>query len=209
MKILRVPTYGYASNCYLALSGDEAVLIDPSASADDIAKVSDEAGVRICAILLTHGHYDHMLNLEAARERFAAPLMIHESDAEALSSSERSLFSMIGYPNRVFAPAERLLSDGETVEFGGKSILVIHTPGHTAGSVSYLCGERELIVGDTLFDMGIGRSDFPSGDIGSLEGSLRKLACDFPSAVVYPGHGDTTDMEKQIKWNPYLKRALR
>ena len=205
MEIQKVMTEGYASNCYILISGSDAVLIDPSAQPDNIAAAVGDAVIR--AILLTHGHFDHMLCLDRARDRFGAPLMLHRFDEPCLTDASRSLFQMIGYNERSFAPAERLLSDGDTIRLGDDTLRVIHTPGHTAGSVSYLCGDF-LITGDTLFDMGVGRCDFPSGDSGALNMSLRRLANEYPDSKIYPGHGDSSDMAHQIKYNPYLKKAL-
>ena len=93
------------------------------------------------------------------------------------------------------------------ITLGDDNIRVIHTPGHTAGSVCYLCGDS-LITGDTLFDMGVGRCDFPSGDGEALNTSLRRIAKTYPDARIYPGHGAQSDIAHQIRYNPYLKRAL-
>ena len=205
MEIRKVPTDVYASNCYLVISGNDAVLIDPSATPDAVADAA--GGTEIRAILLTHGHFDHMLCLDGARERTHAPLMLHRYDVPCLSDASRSLFRMIGYDGRSFAPAERILENGDVITLGDDNIRVIHTPGHTAGSVCYLCGDS-LITGDTLFDMGVGRCDFPSGDGEALNTSLRRIAKTSPDARIYPGHGAQSDMAHQIRYNPYLKRAL-
>lgn len=205
MNIASLETEGYASNSYLVYSGTDAALIDPSAKPDEVARALEELGVELKYIILTHGHFDHMLYLDELRRHYKAPLCIHTLDSENLSDSTKSLFLMIGYPTRVFDAAERLLSDGDRLMIGDEAIRVIHTPGHTPGSVM-LSFDDVLVTGDTLFDMSVGRCDFPGGDPASLSESIFKIYDMLDDARIYPGHGPQSSLEKQKKYNPFTKR---
>lgn len=204
MKIKQIETEGYASNCYLVISGEEAAIVDPSAEISDIELSLKNEKVKLKYILLTHGHFDHMLSLAELREKFSVPLCIQRNDAVALTDPSRSLFTLLGQNDKTFAAAEILFEDGDTISLGDEEIKVIHTPGHTSGSVCYICGD-DVITGDTLFDMNIGRCDLSGSDSQAILPSIKRLYSLCPNACIYPGHGAASTIEKQKKHNPYTR----
>ncbi len=203
MKIINIPTRGFSSNCYLLISENEGVIIDPSAELSSITRTLREKQASVKYILLTHAHFDHMLFLEEARETLGVPLLVHENDASALVNPNLSLFCMLEQ-DKSFAFPEHTLSGGEKLSVGDEYIDVIHTPGHTPGSVCYKCGNK-LITGDTLFNMSIGRDDFPGGDGKALRNSI-KILCELPDETeIYPGHGESSTIGNQKEKNPYVR----
>lgn len=205
VNIISLPTEGYASNTYLLTACDEAAIVDPSCETAELEKALEKSSTRLKYIILTHAHFDHMLMLDEIRAKYAVPLCIHSLDAPALSDSTRSLFAMIGYPTRTFDLAEILLEDGNELSLGSEKLSVIHTPGHTPGSAVFACGDI-LVTGDTLFDMSIGRCDFPGGDANAIMNSIFTLYERFPNSRIFPGHGAPSTVEKQKKYNPFTKR---
>ena len=174
-----------ATRCYvLWLEGrDDCLVIDPGAEAETIRRAC--GGKRIAAILLTHGHFDH---IGAVRELMAADtvLAVHRLDAPLLSDPQANVSWMLG--RSVTAPAPtRLLEEGDEVEAAGMTLQVLHTPGHTPGGVCYKLGEN-LFTGDTMFDRGYGRTDLPGGDEDALSRSLRRLMPLRRSHRIFAGH---------------------
>lgn len=205
MKIARIPTAEYASNCYLLISGSEAALVDPSAQCGDICDALEDANAKLKYVILTHGHFDHMFTADDIRDITKAQLCIHSADSKNLTDTRYSLFAMIGQPDMTFKPAEILLEEGIELPLGDEKIVVLHTPGHTEGSVMLDCGEF-LVTGDTLFDMSVGRWDFPGGDREVLMRSIYRIYDEYPKATIYAGHGEPSTVQKQIKYNPFTKR---
>lgn len=189
MKICCLFPDSFASNCYLLVEGDRALVVDPSVSTAAIQTALAEQGADCVGILLTHGHFDHMLSLDELRDAYPdAPVYLHRDDAELLTDGEKNAFALFFGQDRAWRPADQLLTDGEIIRLGDTGIRVLHTPGHTRGSVCYLCGD-DLITGDTLFAQGYGRYDLYGGDRGALCASLRSLTEHSPSLRIYPGHG--------------------
>ena len=184
----------FASNCYLLAKGEDAFVVDPGVSLASIQAALDAQGAVCRGILLTHGHFDHMLSLDELRAAYPdAPVYLHADDAELLSDGEKNAFALFFGQDRVWRPADHLLLGGEMLPFADEHIKVIHTPGHTQGSVCYLCGDL-LITGDTLFDGGYGRCDLYGGDWASLTRTLRRLT-ELPVTLrIYPGHGPSTTL---------------
>lgn len=179
-------TVGMLNNqCYvLSLPGrDDCVVMDPGSEPEKIRKAC--GGKKIAAILLTHGHFDHIGAVDALREG-NTPVMIHEADAPLLASPALNASWMIGQ-DITARPATRLLHDGEDFEAAGIPFHVMHTPGHTAGSVCYQTGSF-LFTGDTLFHGGCGRTDLPGGDSRAMEASLKKIAPLAARCTIAPGH---------------------
>ena len=174
-----------ATRCYvLWLEGrDDCLVIDPGAEAETIRRAC--GGKRIAAILLTHGHFDH---IGAVRELMAEDtvLAVHRLDAPLLSDPQANVSWMLG--RSVTAPAPtRLLEEGDEVEAAGMTLRVLHTPGHTPGGVCYALGEN-LFTGDTMFDRGYGRTDLPGGDEAALMRSLRRLTPLRRPCRIFAGH---------------------
>lgn len=180
---------GWASNCYLVSQGTDAVVIDPSSPASEITAVLAEAGLTLRGILLTHGHFDHILSLDTLRDATGAPAYLHRGDWDFPTDSEKSCY--LGFLGRDIRHrgAEVLLEGDEILTFGTLTFRVIHTPGHTSGCVCYRCGDA-LFTGDTLFAEGYGRTDLPGGSWSTLQDSLTLLAgMQEYGLTIYPGHG--------------------
>lgn len=207
MKILRIPTGGDASNSYLLVSGTEAAAVDPSADPDAIIEAAGERNAEIKYIILTHGHFDHMLSLDDLRDRTGAPVLIGAGDGGFLTDPTLNLFCQALGQNTAFAPAERLLSDGDEIKLGEEKLTVLSTPGHTPGSCCFTF-DGGLITGDTLFHMSVGRCDLPGGDGKELKASIERLKTLPPDLTIYPGHGPISTLEKQTTLNPYMNGAL-
>ncbi|MDO5602335.1 MAG: MBL fold metallo-hydrolase [Oscillospiraceae bacterium] len=179
----------YYTNCFV-LTGEKggAVAIDPSAPMTQYREILKKENAALRAILLTHGHWDHVDTLEALRRETGAPVYMAAEDA--------ALFGL---------KAQQYFADGETLEIDDMKFHIIKTPGHTPGSVCILC-ENMLFSGDTLFDGDIGRTDLEGGDPAAMALSLKKLLREVPgNPKVLPGHESFSDMETQRRYNPYLR----
>ena len=199
MEIYNLFPGSFGSNCYLLISGNQAAVIDPSADAEKILQKSAEHGATLQYILLTHGHFDHICSLDTLREKTGIPAYIHKGDADMPSDSHKNAFSIFFGQERIYRVPEKTLTEGDVLPLGEEQIRVLHTPGHTEGSVCYLCGENILITGDTLFDRGFGRYDLYGGDPYKLRNSLARLATLDRSLIIYAGHGCPTDLEDAVQ----------
>lgn len=197
MKIIPICPASFAANSYLLISDGEALLVDPSVTVDSILKVASRENAKLTGILLTHGHFDHILSLDTLRANEKIPAAIHEHDAVMLTDGRKNAFYDLFGQERTYDAAEQLLSDGEKIPLGSEAITVIHTPGHTAGSVCYLCDEF-LLTGDTLFSNTYGRCDLWSGSEEEMRRSLTHLRSLDPTLVIYPGHGDTARLGEAL-----------
>lgn len=193
------------TNCYLAYCGEtmECGVIDPGAESELIFPVIVEFGLKPVVILNTHGHIDHIGANQDIKEKFDVPLWIHALDGPLLERSDQlELSLMLGA--KASPSADRLLTDGEDVVFGRCRLKVIHTPGHTPGSVGFF-GDNILFSGDTLFNGGVGRTDLPGGSTRDLEVSIREKILTLPDrTVVLPGHGPWTTIGEERESNPFL-----
>jgi hydroxyacylglutathione hydrolase len=203
MEIIKMPVGVMMANCYLLISKEKGVaIIDPGAEPQRIMKKIEELSLTPKMILLTHGHFDHVGGMYELRRNYQIPVYLHEGDADMLTSPEKNLSQMFYAPFEVVEDAN-LLHDGDRVQLDELEIQLIHTPGHSKGSSSYLVGEH-LFTGDTLFKGSMGRYDFYGSDYYQLKDSLRKLADLKGDYIVYPGHNDTTTLEEERKTNPCL-----
>lgn len=207
MKTVKIPAEGYGSNCWLVISGEEYVIIDPSPGAEVMLARIRQRELKIenlKYILLTHGHFDHITGADSIREATGAPLAVHEADADCLYDPNKNQYKYFFREDLVLKPAEVILHDGDELSFGNEKLKVMHTPGHTKGSVCYI-SDTAVYSGDTLFDLGIGRTDLYGGDPTALLGSLKKLMKLPRGLELYPGHGSLSTLQKQFDFNPYLK----
>jgi hydroxyacylglutathione hydrolase len=187
-----------STNCYVANSQltKEAIIIDPGLElpmeAQQIFDYIKEAGLKPKLIVNTHGHEDHTSGDAAIQSEYNIPIYIHKLDVTALEDIEKNSY-----------PLPVLLEEGSTISFGNETIRVMHTPGHTPGSIC-LVGDRVAFTGDTLFAGGIGRTDFSGGSDSEMERSLKKMMSLPDTLLIYPGHGPTSIMGEEKRVNPFL-----
>lgn len=187
-----VTSSAYGSECYLLCDSGHAFVVDPSASASAILREAAARGCTLDGILLTHGHFDHIMAVDTLRlAQPGLPVYIHEKDAPMLTDSEKNAFAFFFGADRHYAPADKLLHEGDVLTLGTTQITVLHTPGHSPGSVCYLDeADGILISGDTLFADNIGRWDLWEGDYDTLRRSLGRLNELDHTLTIYPGHGE-------------------
>ena len=200
MQIINLFPGSYGSNCYLIEDSGHALIVDPSASAAAILRRLQEDGCVADGILLTHGHFDHITSIDTLRR--AEPdlrVFIHEADAPMLTDAKKNAFALFFGQERVWQAADVLLRDGETVTVGNAVFRVLHTPGHSPGSICLLCGEEgALITGDTLFADNIGRCDLWEGSYGVMRKTLQALRALRGDLTIYPGHGGVNTLAKAL-----------
>lgn len=204
MEIITLPTMGFASNCYIVHNGQEAFVVDPSISEKKILTKLEEKGLSLKGILLTHGHFDHIFCAQELRDETGTPLYIHEFDAEMLTDSSKNAYRTFTGNDFTIQKAEFLLKDGDTITLGDEQIKVLHTPGHTKGSVCFDTGDS-LISGDTIFAEGFGRYDLYGGDINALKNSLDMLMkmADSENRWLYSGHGNSSTLRQATEHLKY------
>lgn len=210
MQINAFVVGNFDTNCYLVSceATRMAMIIDPGfdnyAEAERIFKTIQENRLTLKSIANTHGHPDHVCGNGIVKETYKVPILIHESDAFLLEDSAgKEVAKVLGL--RSFSPAaDKLLRDGDKIKIGEVTLRVIHTPGHSSGSIS-LQAEKAVFTGDTLFAGSKGRTDFPDSSEKDMVCSLKKLANLPNDLVVYPGHGPTTSIGEEKRSNPFLR----
>ena len=206
MNIERLVLGALQTNCWLVSddSGGPLIVIDPAGDAADLLRTIDDREVG--RVVLTHGHFDHLGAVPEILELTRAPLCVHEADAAAISAPETNGGALFGFD--LVAPApDIVLGDGDVVEDGALALQVLHTPGHTPGGIC-LSGDGHVFSGDTLFQLGVGRTDFPGGDARILKHSIAsKLAPLADDVVVHPGHGPDTTIGHERRLNPFFPSA--
>lgn len=198
MNIQNLYPGSWGSNCYLLSSGAFAAIVDPSADAATLTEALRGQGLTLQFILLTHGHFDHIVSIDTLRQKTGAPVLIHRDDLDMPEDSHKNAFYDFFFMDRAYGRPDRAHEDGDVLTLGNETIKVLHTPGHTRGSVCYLCNDEFLITGDTLFASGYGRFDLYGGDVNALIrslGSLRDLPLYLP---IYPGHGASVTLERAL-----------
>jgi len=199
------------ANCYLIICPEtnEALLIDPGAEPDRILHHIQTAGCRVTHLLHTHGHFDHISATEAVLDglEHAASVSGHPADAYLYEREARARGQQFGYdlPESLTVP-DKHLADGTQFRIGSLRFEVIHTPGHTPGSISLVCGTTTIFTGDTLFRRGIGRTDLAGGDEDRIYESILTRLYPLDEALrVLPGHGPATTIGEEKRANPFVQ----
>ena len=199
----------FASNCFVVGSETtrKGMIIDPGADPQDILKTVSDLDLSIVTIVATHNHIDHVGALRTVKNATKAVYAVHEADAREATPIVfgRMLGLMMGSSLRAPPKPDRLLQGGDVIEIGDLKFDVLHTPGHSPGGISLL-SDGIVFSGDTLFNLGIGRTDLAGGDYAKLmESIITKLMVLPDSTIVYPGHGPETTIGTERKWNPFLR----
>lgn len=207
MKIEKFVVGPVGTNCYIVQNEEkkECFLVDPGACPPEMISHIKRAGLTVKAVLLTHGHFDHIMGLDGVLKEFQVPVYVCKEERELMENAQlNSSLLMLGQAYS-FSGAE-YIADGDVLFPAGIRVHVIFTPGHTAGGCCYyLPEEHVLFSGDTLFRASIGRTDLPTGRTGQLVRSVREKLFVLPDDTkVYPGHMDETTIEYEKKYNPFI-----
>ena len=194
IQILQVGPIG--TNCYLLCDETEKLcaVVDPGGDAARVAAAVVDTGCAPCAILLTHGHYDHTGGVAELRAKWPdVPVYLNHRDQYEGDAYLQQLFPPV--------PGAKDYDEGDTIQVGGLTVDVMATPGHSEGSVTLRCGDV-LLCGDTLFAGSCGRTDFPGGSVKKIMASLKRLGSLEGDLQVYPGHMETSTLDQERSWNP-------
>ncbi|WP_046470227.1 MBL fold metallo-hydrolase [Allosalinactinospora lopnorensis] len=224
MLIAAFPAGPLAANCYVAApeAGAECVVVDPGQdAAQGVAELLGEHDLTLSAVLLTHGHFDHVWSATELSETYGVPVCVHPGDRALLTDPAKGLdpglagqlSALLGEVDMVEPPRLEELAGGEKLSYAGLEFAVEHVPGHTPGSVAYALAAGEdhpqvLFTGDLLFAGSIGRTDFPGGDHPAILRSLEQVCRDHPDdTAVLPGHGPQTTIGRERADNPFLRET--
>lgn len=203
MKIKTFSLGEFGANCYIVTDDDNVTaVIDPGQESEELFAELEKYNVKY--ILLTHGHFDHIMGACAVKEKTNAPVYIHPADEKMLSDSVLSLAEACGAGEQRSVCADVLIQDGDIIDFAGGT-QVLHTPGHTPGSVCYKTGNI-IFTGDTIFCRTVGRTDFPGGSMEDMIKSVDRLQALPGDYILYPGHNRSTTMEDERNHNRYIRK---
>lgn len=205
MKVITLPLGAIETNTYVIYDDEKnAVIIDPADCADEIEKTIVNYGIQPLKIILTHGHFDHILAAEELAQNYGIQVYVHSSDLELLNDTKKNLFDDFEM-NGIFRKVTdiKTFEDGDTINAGSMSFKIMSTPGHTNGSCCLICDDC-IFTGDTLFSGSIGRTDMPGGDYGKMKASLEKFKMINGEFKIYPGHGEASILSRELVSNIYL-----
>lgn len=196
-------------NCYIVGDHDtkDAIVIDPGDQAEDILAAIRRHGLNLKAVVATHAHFDHVLAAEAIREATGVPFFLHLSDMPILEVMQERGMKFMGIELPPPPEVDRHYDDGDEISAGSVKLEVIHTPGHSPGSVSLLAPDEVLFSGDTLFAGSIGRTDLPGGSHELEVESIRSRLFALDDLPVLPGHGPPTTIDREKVSNPFVGKA--
>lgn len=206
LQIVTFTDYSFGSNTYLVINKEEkkAVLVDAGVPASQILEYLDRNGLELEAVLLTHGHPDHLLGLKDVVEATGAQAYMHPADIALIRNIPPLFLRMLGLESLEIPEDIREVEEGQTLRLAGMEFKVLHTPGHSEGSVCYLV-DGSLFAGDLIFRGSVGRTDFPGGSMRTLVQSVKEKVFTLPGDTrIYPGHLDSTVVGWEKKTNPFL-----
>ena len=197
------------TNCYILQCDATAIIIDPGDEPERIVRFLNGMRVKPSQIIATHTHFDHVLGVDSLRTKLSIPFLIHHDDLDMLESMQSRVRQFMGFEVPPPPKVDGYLKDGESLKLGDESIRVLHTPGHSPGSIS-LSGDGYVLTGDALFSQSIGRTDLPGGDLDTLVRSIREQLFKLDDeTIVYPGHGPETTIGDEKLANPFVGKAAR
>ena len=207
--IIKLLTVGpFAANCYIvgSTSTNQGMIIDPGADAGTIMRTVQQTGLSISIIVITHAHMDHVGAIREVQQKTNAQFAIHEAEKGFVFSTPMRMLTSIGVsPVKSPPRPDRLLKNGDLIDLGDLHFKVLYTPGHSSGGICLL-GHGVVFSGDTLFKLGIGRTDFPGMSHERLMNSIREKLMVLPDeTIVYPGHGPATTIGDERHGNPFLQ----
>ena len=205
IKIKNIVVSMVSTNCMLIINKEtnEALIVDPGYEAKRISKNIQELGCKPVAILLTHGHFDHVMAVDELRDEYSIPVYLYEDEAKLLGDATLNHSAKYGIAYQT--KADELLSDNQKLTLAGINIAVLHTAGHTSGSCCYYLPDEEVLIsGDTLFYGTVGRTDFETSSTAAMRANIKRLLTDLPEGVqVFPGHGEATSIGHEKRYNPF------
>lgn len=209
LKIHTLVVSQLQTNCYILQSGSSGIVVDPGDEADRIIRFLNDSGVKPVRIVATHAHFDHVLGVDAVRKRFGVEFLIHRDDLPILESMQSRVRQFMGFEVPPPPKVDGFLNDSDVLEVGDVKTHVVHTPGHSPGSVSF-SGNGYVLTGDALFNQSIGRTDTPGGDLKTLIHSIKtKLFKLDDETIVHPGHGPETTIGDEKLANPFVGKNSR
>lgn len=207
MKVYPLILGSVQTTCYIISNNQKAVVVDPAANANQIIHYLGSKKLELEAILLTHGHFDHIGAVNELATKYRVPIYAHKKEKEYFENPDVNLSPMI-YERLILNPDFDycFVTDGDIIKCLDTQVLPLHVPGHTTGSLCYYFESEDLVfTGDTLFKQSIGRTDFIYGNHEQLVTGIRRKLLSLPgNTLVYPGHGDCTTIEEEAKRNPFL-----
>ena len=197
------------TNCYILESNTAAIIIDPGDEPERIVRFVRDIKAKPIHIIATHTHFDHVLGVDTVRVKLNIPFLIHRDDLPMLESMQSRVRQFMGFEVPPPPKVDGYLKDGDSLKVADETIHVLHTPGHSPGSVS-LAGDGYVLTGDALFNQSIGRTDLPGGDLNTLIHSIRERLFKLDDdTTVYPGHGPETTIGDEKLANPFVGKAAR
>jgi len=202
-----------STNVYLVFYNGNCLIVDPSDEAEKIISHINKKQAKPLAILITHGHFDHIMAAPVLAEKYGIKIYAGEADRQLLEDSKLNLGQRF-LGEDFTMEADEYLKDGDELEFEGFRLKVLYTPGHTVGSISFYSDDLEdneafkkvIFSGDSLFAGSIGRVDLPTGNEATMRKTLEEVFKKMsPETVVFPGHGAVTTIERELAHNPYLR----
>lgn len=208
MKFKRLPLGIYQANCYIIWDeqSNKAAVVDPGGDFEELKEFIENNKLSVSYVILTHGHGDHIGAVAEVRDYFKAEVMIHKDDFDMLKNNKKNYSSQMGY-NKIEIEADRTLLDGDVINLGQLYLEIIHTPGHTKGSICIKCAHI-VFTGDTLFAGSIGRTDLDGGSFEDIMASINNKILQFPdNTEIFPGHGPSTTIKAEKRYNPFLQKS--